>query len=168
MASAGAAGSAVRTGVEPVSPPPGAKSRRGRRKAPKDGSRVLVVHRDVGILRMVRESLQDFTRSEVDTTPDAVYGFEMALQREYDLFVFGLALPAFGGDVLYELIAKAYAHAHAGARAAPAVVFVLSETAAGSPEELRRDARVKGFLPEPFEIERLLEQVDGSLQRTSG
>jgi hypothetical protein len=49
------------------------------------------------------------TVAEVDTCPDAVYGFELALKRDYQLFIFALRLPLIEGPLLYDLICKATA-----------------------------------------------------------
>ena len=84
--------------------------------------RVLVVHEDVAALRLVRETFLEFTECEVDTSPNAEYGFELALQRDYALVILNLTLPVIPGELLYDLISKAYTHCHAGARTAPPVV----------------------------------------------
>lgn len=127
-------------------------------------SRVLVVHQSAPTLRLIRETLTQFTTAEVETTPDSVYGFELALQRRYQLFIFGVTMEGLDGPLLYELISKAYGFCHKGARSAPGVLFLSERNGARRGEEFARDARVKGVLGMPLKIERLLEGVKGILE----
>ncbi len=120
---------------------------------------VLLVHEDVSTMRLVREALESFTICDVDSSPNAVYAFERALQRPYDLFVFSLTLPEVHGELLYELISKAYQYTHTGARTAPAVIYLGEQRHANRAEELQRDARVKGVVLRPIRLERLLEKA---------
>jgi len=127
--------------------------------------RVLVVHPSAATLRLIRETLTQFTTADVvDTTPDSVYGFELALQRRYQLFIFGVTMADLDGPLLYELISKAHGFCHEGARSAPGVLFLSERSAARRREEFARDARVKGVLGMPLKIERLLEGVKGTLE----
>jgi CheY-like chemotaxis protein len=137
----------------------------GEQSAP---ARVLVVHPAAPTLRLIRETLTQFTTGEVDTTPDPVYGFELALQRQYQLYIVGVSMAVLDGVLLYELISKAHGFCHAGARSAPGVIFLLERNAARTREELARDARVKGVLGLPLRIERLLEAVRGTLEVRDG
>ena len=121
--------------------------------------RVLVVHHAGPTLRLIREALQGFTSAAVDTTPDALYGFEMALQRRYSLFIFSLSLPTMNGDLLYDLVDKAHRHCHDGVRVTPAVIYIVEEGQAMQNQELSRDARVRGVLSKPLNIDRLLTVV---------
>jgi len=141
------------------------KTGKGGKLSKKVQDRVLAVHGDVSVLRLIRESLKGLASCEVDTTPDATYGFELALQREYRLFFFGLELPVLDGEQLYEFISKAYAHCHDGARTAPAVVYLSDGDASAIKPEIRSDARVKGVLNCPFEIAALLKTAEGTLTR---
>src|SRR5690606_19759776 len=127
-------------------------------------SRVLVVHPSAPTLRLIRETLTQFTTAEVETTPDSVYGFELALQRRYQLFIFGVRMDGLEGPLLYELISKAYGFCHEGVRSAPGVLFLSERNATRRSEEFARDARVKGVLGIPLKIERLLEGVKGTLE----
>ncbi|MCF6314136.1 MAG: hypothetical protein L3J39_16935 [Verrucomicrobiales bacterium] len=126
---------------------------------PANSERVLVVHHAGPTLRLIREALQAFTQAEVDTTPDALYGFEMALKRPYKLFIFCLSLPSIDGELLYELVDKAYGHCHAGVRATPAVIYIVEKGQNMQHQELMRDARVRGLLSKPLNIDRLLKLV---------
>lgn len=127
--------------------------------------RILAVHEDVGTLRLIRETLLEFTECEVDTSPKADYAFELALQREYKLFFFGLTTPMLPGELLYDLVSKAYLHCHAGARTAPAVVYVADAGSAVQAKGLQSDARVKGVLMKPVTIDRVLNCVEGVLEK---
>ena len=127
--------------------------------------RVLVVHSMVSTGRLIRESLENFTTAQVDTPPDTVNGFELALQRRYHLFIFGLVLPHIDGPLLYELICKTHPFCHGGSRIAPGVIFVRETDDPQVDEELTRDARVKAILTKPLGIERLLKSVEGTLER---
>ncbi len=135
---------------------------------PSPKPRVLAVHEDVGTLRLIRETFVEFTECEVDTSPNAEYAFELALQRSYALLIFNLTQPVLPGELLYGLISKAYTHCHEGARTAPPVVYVLESLVAGRAAELQRDARVRGVLGKPLTIDRILECGKGILARKPG
>lgn len=124
-----------------------------------ESDRLLVVHHAGPTLRLIREALQGFTSATVDTTPDALHGFEMALKRPYKLFIFSLSLPSINGELLYELIDKAYRHCHAGARVTPTVIYIVEEGRMMQSQDLMRDARVRGILTKPLNIDRLLQSV---------
>ncbi len=124
---------------------------------------MLVAHDEVGTLRLIRETLGQFAECEVDSTPSAEYAFELALQRRYALFLFGLGLPLISGELLYELLSKAYPYCHPGARTCPGVVYIADAAQANRAEELRREARVKGVLLKPLSIDRILDRVKGSV-----
>ena len=123
--------------------------------------RVLVAHEDVGTCRLIRETLGQFGDCEVDTSPTAEYAYEMALQRDYRLFLFGLTMPVINGELLYSLLAKAYPYSHAGARTAPAVIYIADAADAGRVEALQREARVKGVLVKPLAIDLIIAKVKG-------
>lgn len=120
---------------------------------------VLLVHEDVATMRLVREALESFTVSTVDTSPNAVYAFERSLQKRYDLFVFSLSLPEIHGELLYELIAKAYQHCHAGSRTAPAIIYLGEQKHSARVDELQRDARVKGVVMRPIRLDTFLKKA---------
>ncbi|MGK0189853.1 MAG: hypothetical protein ACI9R3_005671 [Verrucomicrobiales bacterium] len=128
--------------------------------------RVLAVFPDTAVLRLIRESMGAFTQAVVDTTPDAAFGFEMAMQRDYRMFFFGVDLPVLGGEKLYDFISKAYAHARPESRLMPGVVYLTAAGQKNVPHELMRDARVKGVLSCPFEISRLLSFTEGVIPAT--
>lgn len=121
--------------------------------------RILVAHDDVGTLRLVRETLESFTACRVDTTPNAEYAFELALQREYRLFMFGLGLDVINGDLLYGLLVKAFPLCHSEARACPGVVYIGEAEDSARAELLQREARVKGVLIKPLSVDRIIDRV---------
>lgn len=121
--------------------------------------RILVAHDDVGTLRLVRETLEGFTGCRVDTTPNAEYAFELALQREYRLFIFGLGLGVINGELLYSLLSKAFALCHGESRSCPGVVYIGDADHSARAELLQREARVKGVLLRPLSVDRIIERV---------
>lgn len=126
--------------------------------------RVLVVHSATSTTRLIRETLENFTTARIDTSPDTVHGYEMALARRYQLFIFALHLPDMEGTLLYEMISKTYAAYREGeARVAPGVIFIREADEAPPGDEISRDARVKGILGKPLSIGRLLEGVKNTL-----
>ncbi|MEM7143968.1 MAG: hypothetical protein AAF591_02455 [Verrucomicrobiota bacterium] len=124
------------------------------------GSRVLIVHGDVETTRLIRETLESFTAMTVESTPNPEYAFELAMQRGYDLFIVQLEMPVLPGQLLFDLISKAYRYAQGGERVSPGVIFTSSGVVPS--DELSRDARVKGVLVEPIRIEPLLQCVEGA------
>ena len=130
--------------------------------------RVLIVHEDVTVIRLLREALNQFTSTEIVTTPDAQYAFELGLQREYRLFIIQLSLPELGGELLYELISKAYRYCGTGDRRVPAVIFLADEQDTMKCEELMSDARVKGVFLKPLNIGRLLGAIGDLLPKSTG
>lgn len=126
--------------------------------------RILVAHDDVATLRLIREALGSFAVCEVDTSPTAEYAFELGLQRDYRLFLFGLQLPVLHGELLYDLLSKAYPYCHAGRKIAPAVIYIGDESVVPRLGELKRDARVKDVVMKPLGIARLLEAVKGVIE----
>ena len=115
---------------------------------------------------MIRETLQSFTTAQVDSSPDTVYGYELALARRYQLFIIALHLPDMEGTLLYEMISKTYSTFREGeARVAPGVIFIREADDPQPADEISRDARVKGILSKPLSIERLLESVKSTLPK---
>ena len=122
-------------------------------------SRILAVHEDVGTLRLLRETLENFTSCKVDTTPNAEYAFELALQRPYNLFIFGLGLPVIKGELLYSLLVKVLVSCHREIKSCPGVIYIADPEHSGIAEALHREARVKGVLGRPLSIERIVSTV---------
>lgn len=124
--------------------------------------RVLVVDDDTGVLRIMRETLQNFMGCEVDTSPRPEYAFELALKKSYDLMIFDFSMPMIDGTLLFHLISKVYENA-SPARTTPPLLLVSGQGADERARELLKEARVCGFLPKPFTINRLLEKVKSCL-----
>ncbi|MCB1097510.1 MAG: hypothetical protein KDN22_18195 [Verrucomicrobiae bacterium] len=125
--------------------------------------RVLAVFPDTSVLRLIRECIGAFTEGIADTTPDAGFGFEMAMQRDYQMFFLGIDMPVLGGERLYDFITKAYINARPLPRKVPGVVFIANSGKGDLLHALKRDARVKGLLTCPLEIARLLRTTEGTL-----
>ena len=120
--------------------------------------RVLIVDDDTAVLRIIREALQNFLACEVDSSPKPEYGFELALKKNYDLMIFDFSMPLIDGTMLFALITKAYEHS-SPPRTVPPLLLVSGQGSDARAQELLKEARVLGFLPKPFTINRLLEKV---------
>jgi len=106
----------------------------------------------------MREALTSFLNCEVDSSPTPEYGFELALKKQYDLFIFDFSMPMIDGSMLFLLIGKVYSNAQPP-RAVPPVVLVSAKGDDRRAQELLREAGVHGLLPKPFAINRLLQKV---------
>lgn len=124
---------------------------------------ILVVDDDVGVLRLVRETLTTFLRCHVDTTPSAEYAFEMALRKRYGLFLFDFAMPVMDGALLYRLLTKVYEVALDPPRRSPPLLLMSGHGEQARAQTVMREPGVRGLLPKPFTIERLLDRVETSL-----
>lgn len=127
---------------------------------PSAAPRVLLVEESLPFRRVIREALTAFRECEVDDTPSAEHAFEMALQREYALFIFSLPLPAISGDLLDRLLAKAYPLAHRGCHTAPPVIYLMRPQDKMSFQNIQRDARVRGSLEMPPRLDMLFAMTD--------
>lgn len=126
--------------------------------------KVLVVLPVASTTRLIRETLGNFTGAEVVATSNALRGFELALQKSYDVFVLGMQIGELSGPMLYELISKAYTSGHGPKRLAPGVIFIREEGDPKLPEELARDVRVKDTISKPVRIDRLLKSVGSAVE----
>lgn len=129
--------------------------------------RVLLAEESLPFRRVIREALTAFRLCEVDDAPSAERGFEMALRREYSLFLFSLPLPDMRGDMLDRLLSTAYPLVHPGSHAAPPVIFLTRPADAPRFEELRRDVRVRGSMPLPPKLDVLLSLTASLLPERS-
>ena len=118
--------------------------------------RVLLAEESLPYRRVIREALQAFRVCEVDDAPNGERAFEMALRREYSLFLFSLPLPDMTGDMLDRLLSKAYPLVHHGVHAAPPVIFLVQPGDMMRYQELQRDVRVRGSIPLPPKLDVLL------------
>jgi CheY-like chemotaxis protein len=120
--------------------------------------KILIVDDDVGLMRVTREALTSFLRCEVDTSPSPEYGFELALKKTYDLFLFDFSMPMIDGAMLFFLIGKVYNHS-VPPRIVPPLLLVTGKGEEKRAQELLREPGVRGLVPKPFAINRLIEKV---------
>ena len=122
---------------------------------------ILVVDDEVDILRFLRETLVAFSLAAVDTSPSSEYAFELALKKPYDLFIFDFSMPIVDGALLYQLIRKTYQlGGWTPARALPPLILLSGHGEQPRARELLHEPGVRGLLPKPFSIERLLREVE--------
>ncbi len=125
------------------------------KEAPK---KILIVDDEVALLRITREALTSHFQCEVDTSPKPEYGFELALKKSYDLFIFDFSMPMIDGAMLFFLIDKVYNNVKP-ARIVPPLVLVSGKGDEERAQELLKEPGVAGFLAKPFLINRLLDKV---------
>ncbi|MEY2498734.1 MAG: hypothetical protein QOD12_2290, partial [Verrucomicrobiota bacterium] len=109
-------------------------------------------------MRVTREALTSFLRCEVDTSASPEYGFELALKKTYDLFLFDFQMPMIDGAMLFFLIGKVYNHS-VPPRIVPPLLLVTGKGEEKRAQELLREPGVRGLVPKPFAINRLIEKV---------
>ena len=133
----------------------------------KNSFRVLASYHDTGTLRLLRDSVSNLLNIGIDTSPSAEYAYEMAIKRPYSLFIFGYHMPNLNGVLLYDLLYKVYPSLYEGIRKCPAVIFIGEEDDIKMSDQVKRDARVKGFLVRPLSIDRIIEVIETSLKTTN-
>ncbi len=119
---------------------------------------ILIVDDDVGLMGVTREALTSFLRCEVDTSPKPEYAFELALKKRYDLLIFDFSMPMIDGAMLFFLIGKAYENARPPRRVPP-LLLISGRGDDERAQELLHEPGVRGFIPKPYAINRLLERV---------
>ena len=120
--------------------------------------RILMVDDDVALLRIVREALTSCLRCEVDTSPKPEYGFELALKKTYDLFLFDFSMPMIDGAMLFFLIGKVYNNVEPP-RVVPPLLIISGKADEERAQELLKEPGVHGLIAKPFSINRLLQRV---------
>ena len=120
--------------------------------------KILIVDDDVALMRVMREALTSMLRCEVDTSPKPEYGFELALKKTYDLLMFDFQMPMIDGAMLFLLIGKVYNNA-APPRIVPPLLLVTGKGDEKRAQELLQEAGVRGLVPKPFSLDRLIEKV---------
>jgi DNA-binding response OmpR family regulator len=120
--------------------------------------RILIVDDDVALLRIMREALTACLRCEVDASPKPEYGFELALRKSYDLFIFDFSMPMIDGAMLFFLVGKVYNNARPP-RTVPPLVLVSGKADEERAQELLKEPGVAGLIAKPFAINRLLEKI---------
>jgi DNA-binding response OmpR family regulator len=124
--------------------------------------RILMVDDEVALLRIVREALTSCLRCEVDTSPKPEYGFELALKKTYDLFIFDFSMPMIDGAMLFFLIGKVYNNVEPP-RTVPPLLLVSGKAEEERAQELLKEPGVHGLIAKPFAINRLLQRVRESV-----
>ena len=87
-----------------------------------------------------------------------IQGFELALKKAYDLFIFDFSMPMIDGAMLFFLIGKVYNHS-VPPRIVPPLLLVTGKGEEKRAQELLREPGVRGLVPKPFAINRLIEKV---------
>jgi CheY-like chemotaxis protein len=126
--------------------------------ADEEPPKILMVDDDVALLRIVREALTSCLRCEVDTSPDPAYAFELALKKSYNLFIFDFSMPMIDGAMLFFLIGKVYDHSKPP-RIIPPLVLISGKADERRAQELLKEPGVRGLIPKPFPMNRLMEKV---------
>lgn len=125
---------------------------------PAEPKRILIVDDDVTLMRVTREALTSLLRCDVDTSPKPEYGFELMLKRSYDLLIFDFSMPMIDGAMLFFLIGKVYNSAQPP-RVVPPLLLISGRGDEQRAQELLREPGVRGLVPKPFTINRLIERV---------
>jgi CheY-like chemotaxis protein len=120
--------------------------------------RILMVDDDVALLRVVREALTLWLRCEVDTSPKPEYGFELALKKNYDAFIFDFSMPMIDGAMLFFLIGKVYNNSEP-IRNLPPLILISGKADEQRAQELLKEPGVAGLVAKPFAMNRLLEKI---------
>ena len=120
--------------------------------------RILIVDDDVALLRIVREALTSCLRCEIDTSPKPEYGFELALRKNYDAFIFDFSMPMIDGAMLFFLIGKVYNNSEPP-RIVPPLVLVSGKADEERAQELLKEPGVAGLIAKPFAMNRLLKKI---------
>ncbi len=127
---------------------------------------ILVVDDDVGILRLVRETLGAFFHCATDTTPSPEYAFELALKKPYDLFLFDFQMPMVDGALLYNLIGKVYSVVDPPLLLPP-LILMSGHGEQTRAQDLLHEPGVRGLLPKPFTLDRLAARIEAALPATA-
>jgi CheY-like chemotaxis protein len=125
---------------------------------PGDPAHILMVDDDVALLRVVREAFTTYLRCEVDTSPRPEYGFELALKKRYDLFIFDFQMPMIDGAMLFFLIGKVYNNLQPP-RIVPPLLLVSGKADEERAQELLKEPGVRGLVAKPFSVNRLLQKA---------
>jgi len=118
--------------------------------------RVLLAEESLPYRSVIREALMAFRDCEVDGTSSAEHAFEMALAKEYSLFIFSLPLPHLSGDLLDRLLVKAYPLAHRGVHTSPPIIYLIRSQDMATYQALQGAARVKGCVEMPPRLDVIL------------
>jgi CheY-like chemotaxis protein len=117
-----------------------------------------MVDDDVALLRITREALAATLKCEVDTSPKPEYAFELAIKKQYDLFIFDFQMPMIDGAMLFFLIGKVYTNIQP-VREVPPLILVSGKADEARAQELLKEPGVVGLVAKPFAINRLLDKI---------
>jgi two-component system response regulator ArlR len=120
--------------------------------------KILVVDDEVALLRIMREALTASLRCEIDKSQKPEYGFELALKKEYDLFIFDFEMPMIDGAMLFFLIRKVYDNVRP-ARIVPPLLLVSGKADEERAQELLKEPGVAGLIAKPFSVTRLTDKI---------
>lgn len=125
-------------------------------------AKILVVDDEVALLRIMREALTASLRCEVDTSPKPEYGFELALKKNYDLFIFDFQMPMIDGAMLFFLIGRVYNNVQPP-RNVPPLLLVSGKADEERAQELLKEPGVAGLIAKPFSVARLIDKIRESV-----
>lgn len=121
--------------------------------------RILIVDDDLALGRVMREALTAQLDCEVDATSNPEYGFELALKKRYRIFIFDFSMPMIDGALLFSLIGKVYNHVSPPMRLPP-LILISGRGNEERARELMAEPGVRGFLPKPFPMNRLIDKIN--------
>ncbi len=130
--------------------------------------RVLVADASLPNRRLIRELLSAFRHCELDDAASAEHAFERAVQRPYQLFVFALDLPDLSGALLDRFLEKVYPKIHQDLVTAPPVVFLARPEDAAAYRAVQSNARVRGSVPLPLNLDALMNIAGALLPAKEG
>ncbi len=128
-------------------------------------SRVLVADQSLTNRRLIREILTAFMNCEVDDAATAEHAYERAIQQPYKLFIFAFSLPDFSGALLDRLLGRVYPKLHSTEIIPPPVIFLVQSSEATAFHQIHRDARIRGSVPLPLNLDTLMTMAGGVLTR---
>ena len=123
-----------------------------------DSKRILVVDDDMSLARLISEALRTRFQCEVDATPNPEHAFELALKKRYRVFVFDFSMPMIDGAMLFALIGKVYDHVNPPL-VVPPLILISGRGDEARAQELMKEIGVRGFLPKPFPMNRLMAKI---------
>ena len=97
----------------------------------------------------MREGLTACLRCEVDTSPKPEYGFELALKKKYDLFIFDFQMPMIDGSMLFFLIGKVYNNREPPQNLPP-LLLASGKADEERAQDLLKEPGVAGLVAKPF------------------
>jgi CheY-like chemotaxis protein len=127
--------------------------------------RVLLVEPSLPYRRVLTEAITSFFDCEVDDALNGESGFDLALKRNYTLYMLAYQLPDMTGELLDRLLAKAVPLAQPEVHSTPPIVYLLHPEDVQQWQHLQRAARSKGHLLLPPKLDKLISVVGQILPR---